>query len=229
MPLAFATRRSGEISIVTCRGRIVEGPESVALSQHLEKELAHQPLLVLDVHDVEFIDSSGLGLLVRLAMRLKKEGGELKLCGPSARIKATLKTTRVNTILKTYESEADALTAFSDRPQSASASRKIDVLCVTGSANLLAYLGQVLQHAGFAVSMADNLAEAETMLAAARPKLLVIDADLSAVVSGDLSLRARFNLLIDGVAIIELPPEFSTADAGEAGRQLVKHVRAAIA
>ena len=51
----------------------------------------------------------------------------------------------------------------------------------------------------------------------------------AAAVTADASLRARFNLLIDGVSIVELPAEFSTLDAGEAGRQLVKHVRATIA
>jgi anti-anti-sigma factor len=213
---------------VTCRGRIVEGTEADALRQQVEKELAQQSMLVLNLRDVDFIDSSGLGLLVRLAMRLRNEGGELKLCGASARTKATLKTTRVNTLFKSYESEAEAVSAFSLRPQAAAASSNVDVLCATRSADLLAYLGQLLRQAGYAVSTTDNLAEAETMLAANRPKVVVIDSYLSAAVTGDASLRARFNLLIDGVPILELPAEFSTLDAGDAGRQLLKHVRAAI-
>ena len=99
MPLSLTTRWSGDIPIVGCRGRIVEGPESVALREHLEKELAQQSVLVLDLGGVDFIDSSGLGLLVKFAMRVMKDGGELKLCGVAPRIQTTLKTTKVNTVL----------------------------------------------------------------------------------------------------------------------------------
>src|SRR5262249_42728118 len=129
--------------------------------------------------------------------------------------------------LKAYASESEALAAFSPalRARKAAAAR-VDVLCVTSSADLLAYLGQLLHHAGYAVSSTDNLAEAETMLAA-KPKFLVIDASLSATVSSDCSLRERFNALIDGVSIVELPSGFASSDAGDAARQLVKQLRTA--
>jgi anti-sigma B factor antagonist len=227
--LLLTTRQSGDIPIVACRGRIVEGTESEALRQHLDKEVAQQTQLLLDLRDVDFIDSSGLGLLVRLAMRLQSEGGELKLCHASAKIKTTLKITKLITVLKAYDSEADAIAAFAVRPQRPkSVARKAGVLCVTGSADLLAYLGQVIRQAGYAVTMTDNLADAETMLAATRPKLLVIDSDMSAAVTSDASLRARFNTLIDGVPILELPSTFSRSDAAETSRQLIERVRGAI-
>jgi anti-anti-sigma factor len=226
VPLSLTTRQTGDIPIVVCRGRIVEGTESEALREYLDKELAQQPVLLLDLREVDFIDSSGLGLLLRAAMRVQKEGGELKLCCVSPRIQTTLKITKVHTVLKSYPSEADAIAAFSARPQARrSTPRKADVLCATGSNDLLTYLEQLLQQAGYAVSTTDNLADAEKMLTASRPKFLVIDSSFSAAVSGDASLRERFNTLIDGVSIVELPQSFSTADAGDAGRQLVKHLR----
>jgi anti-sigma B factor antagonist len=229
VPLSLTTRWSGDIPIVVCRGRIVEGPESVALREHLEKELAQQSLLVLDLTSVDFIDSSGLGLLVRFAMRVGKEGGELKLCGVAPRIQTTLKTTKVNTVLKAYPSEAEAIAAFSVKPQPRkSAPRKADILCVTSSTDLLAYLGHLLQQAGYAVSTTNTLAEAANMLAAARPRLLLIDAALSGSISGDPALRDQFNALIDGVAIVELPADYSTSDAGTAARLLVRHLRSVL-
>jgi CheY-like chemotaxis protein len=162
-------------------------------------------------------------------MRLQTDGGELKLCHVSPKIKTTLKITKLITVLKPYDSEADAIAAFSVRPQKTrSTSRKAGVLCVTGSADLLAYLGQVIKQAGYAVTMTDNLADAETMLTATRPRLLVIDSDLSAMVTSDASLRARFNALVDGVPILELPATFSRSDAAETSRQLIERVRGAI-
>ena len=223
MPLTLTTHWSGDIPIVVCRGRIVEGTESVALREHLEKELAQQPLLLLDLSAVDFIDSSGLGLLVRLAMRARKDGGELKLCCVSPRIQTTLKTTKVNSVLRSYSSQADAISTFS--PAEKPAAARPEVLCVTGSGDLLAYLGQLLEQAGYSVSTADTLAAAEAKLTAMRPKFLVIDTYFSATVSSDQKLRERFNALIDGVSIVELPPGFATTDAGEAARQLVKHLR----
>jgi anti-anti-sigma factor len=228
VPLSLTTHWSADIPVVVCRGRIVEGTESATLREHLDKELAQQSLLVLDLREVDFIDSSGLGLLVRYAMHLRKEGGELKLCNVSPRIHTTLKTTKVNTVLKSYASENEALSAFAPALQAKkTAAAKTDVLCVTSSADLLAYLGQLLHQAGYAVSTTDNLPEAEAMLAA-KPKFLVIDAYFSATVSGDPALRDRFNALIDGVSIVELPPDFASSDAGDAARQLVKHLRAAL-
>jgi anti-anti-sigma factor len=223
VPLKLTTRWTEAIPIVVCHGRIVEGAESLALRDHIEKELAQQQLLILDFREVDFVDSSGLGMLVRQAMQLKKQGGELKLCYVSPRIETTLKTTKVNTILKSYPSEAEAIASFA-RPKKPSA-RKADVLCVTPSADLLAYLGQLLQQAGYMVSTADNLAGAESMLTSNRPAFLVIDSYFSATISGDEALRDRFNALIDGVSIVELPPGFATSDAGDAARQLVKHLR----
>src|SRR5262245_50796605 len=111
VPLSLTTRWAGDIPVVTCRGRIVEGTESVKLREHLENEIAQRSSLLLDLREVDFIDSSGLGLLVRFAMRVGKEGGELKLCYVAPRIQTTLKTTKVNTVLKSYASEADAIAA----------------------------------------------------------------------------------------------------------------------
>ena len=228
MPLSVSTHWSGDIPIVVCRGRIVEGTEADALRRHLDEELTGQRFLLLDLGGVDFIDSSGLGLLVRYAMRVKKDGGELKLCYVAPRIQTTLKTTKVNTVLKSYASETEAIATFAARPSktsSGTSSGKIDVLCVASSSDLLAYLGHLLQRSGYVVSTTNMLAEAAKMLAAARPRLLVIDSSLSASISSEPALRDQFNALIDGVPIVELPADYSTSDAGTAARLLVRHLR----
>ena len=71
MPLTLKTRWSDDIPVVVCKGRIVEGIEADGLRAHLDKELAQQSFVLLDLSGVDFIDSSGLGLLVRYAMRVK--------------------------------------------------------------------------------------------------------------------------------------------------------------
>ena len=85
MPLSVQSRRVGDITVMMCRGRIVEGSESSALQQHVGVP-SQDPCIVLNLCDVDFIDSSGLGLLVRLLTRCRAAGGDLKLCAVPGRI-----------------------------------------------------------------------------------------------------------------------------------------------
>src|ERR1700758_3207702 len=83
VPLSFQSRRVGDITVVTCSGRIVAGAEATALQQHLTDLLHHDPYLILHLGAVDFIDSSGVGLLVRFFSRTQQAGGNLKLCDVS--------------------------------------------------------------------------------------------------------------------------------------------------
>jgi hypothetical protein len=57
VPLSLQSRHIGPITMVTCSGRIVEGPEADALHDHLSNVLPNDPFIVLDLNLVEFIDS----------------------------------------------------------------------------------------------------------------------------------------------------------------------------
>lgn len=79
----------------------------------MDLELESRPLLLLQLGEVEFIDSSGLGLLIRLLMRIRNAGGDMKLCGVSPGVDAALKTTRLNKVLDSHASEDEAIASFS--------------------------------------------------------------------------------------------------------------------
>lgn len=117
MPLSVDSRRAGDLTILTCRGRLVEGAESNTLRTHLDDALAQCPRLVLHLGGIDFMDSSGLGLLARYLIRARDAHGNLKLCAVSAKFDEVLKTTKLGTIFETYESEAAAIAAF-DQPAS---------------------------------------------------------------------------------------------------------------
>ena len=112
MPLSITIRRVGDVTIVSCHGRRIEGAESSALLGCMDLELESRPLLLLQLGEVEFIDSSGLGLLIRLLMRIRNAGGDMKLCGVSPGVDAALKTTRLDKVLDSHASEAEAIAAF---------------------------------------------------------------------------------------------------------------------
>jgi len=213
--------------VVKCTGRIVEGAESAALLQHVNNLIAEDPYVLLDLGGVDFIDSSGLGLLMRCLLRTRNANGIFKLYGLSPRMREALKVTKLDTVFEFFDTEAEAVAGFY-RSSSASAAPalKATILCAHDSIDVLAYVGALLRQAGYSVVTTSNLADGLTLLTATQPKLVVIGAALRAA----RTTRAAdaFNTLADTHAVIELPMEFSSHDAGDAGRQMLDQVRAVV-
>src|SRR5262249_28398898 len=88
-------RTIGDIAVVACHGRLVEGPETSELDRCARAllEMRHRHV-VLDLHAVPFVDSAGLGLLVRLQSGVRGSGGDLTLCGLAPTVQNTLRVTR---------------------------------------------------------------------------------------------------------------------------------------
>ena len=63
MALAFHSRYVGEVTVVTCAGRIVEGDDSAAFQAHLDALILVNPQILLHLGEVTFVDSAGLGML----------------------------------------------------------------------------------------------------------------------------------------------------------------------
>jgi anti-sigma B factor antagonist len=224
MSLSLQDRRIGDVTVVTLTGRIVEGPASAALRQHLEG-LAQHPCVVLNFGGVDFIDSSGLGLLVRLLTRSRAAGGDLKLCEVSSRIREVLRITRLDTLFEMPNSEALAVQAFYQHGASTPASRRLgtDILCIGRSVDVQAYVRELLGTAGYGVMTVSNLSDALTLIKATRPKLVVMGADLFN--AGDSRAREAFRGVDPTLAMIELPADFSGHDAGVAAERLLDQVR----
>jgi anti-sigma B factor antagonist len=225
--LTFQSRRVEEITVVECTGRIVEGPESEALQQQVTDLIAESPYIILHLGGIDFIDSSGLGLLVRCLIRTEHVHGVLRLCAAPSRIREALTMTGLNTVFQIYPTEEDAIAGFY-RSASGDRRAKVDanILCVEQSANVLAYVGQLLRQAGYVVVTTGNLPDALTLLTATRPKLVIVSAPLRA----QRTTRAaeRFNEIADSLRVIQLPADFSIQEAGHAGRVLLDEVRAVL-
>ena len=226
MPISIDHRRVADIAIVTCAGRIVEGAESVQLQKVLDDALQVGPDLILHVGAVDFLDSSGLGLLVRYAARTRNARGCLKLCAPSSKVKAVLHATHLDGVFESFDTEPDAIRSFYERSTSGSdrGGLTTDVLCVDASSDVQAYVRELLRRAGYGVLTAGNLPDALVLLQATRPKLLVVGADLRH--ARDTHAAEKFNRLADAMATVELPGDFGHLDAGDAGQALLEQVRA---
>src|SRR5262249_1603502 len=113
-PVAFTFRSqaNGEVAVVRCDGPIVESDALAALDRHVTDLLPFQPFIVFNLEQVAFVDSAGLGRIVRLLNRARGARGDLKLCGVRPNLREVLRITKLGTILAAYETEADAIAAF---------------------------------------------------------------------------------------------------------------------
>lgn len=227
MPLSIDSHRAGEITVLTCSGRIVEGVESATLQKRIDDLIAESPYIIIDLGGVEFIDSSGLGLLVRCLIRLESLHGLIRVCAASPRIAEAFRITGLNTLFKVFDSEAAAIAGFYDLPAGKRAvGADATILCVEQSADVLAYVGQVLRQAGFVVITTTNLPDALTLLTATRPKVVVISAALRA--QRETAAGAAFNDQAAALHVVELPAGFASQDAAAAGRELLDRVRTSL-
>src|SRR5215510_7571019 len=138
MSLSLTSCRVGDVTVLTCSGRIVAGAESESLQKSLDELLPFSPHILLHLGGVDFIDSAGLGLLARYLTRVQNARGTLKVCAVSPKIDDVLRITRLKAVFQPYDTEADSITAVhrTDRSESFS---KPDVLCVDPSEDVLAY------------------------------------------------------------------------------------------
>jgi anti-sigma B factor antagonist len=228
MPLFLEHRRLGDIAIVTCAGRLVEGAEASALQQLLDHLLPFGPYVVLHVGALEFIDSAGVGLLVRYRTRTRNMQGGVSLCAPSPKLTAVLKATHLDQVFDSYDTVDAAITAFYERAASAGGASRLstDVLCVVESPDVQAYVREILSRNGYGVMTTSNLPDAVVLLQAARPKLVVVSAAVARV--RGTNAAEKFHRLVGRPSLIELPADFSQRDPAETAQLLLDRLRALV-
>src|SRR6202140_110101 len=112
MRLSPDTRQVGRVTIVRCNGRIVAGSESESLRSHVSWLLRDRRSIVLHLGDVGFIDSSGLGTIVRTLTSTRQAHGDLKLCNVPEHVRKVLELSHLTKLFDTHESEETAVAAF---------------------------------------------------------------------------------------------------------------------
>ncbi len=226
MRLQIDSRVVGEVLVVKCGGRIVAGDETQTLHDHLKGATLETSDVVLQLGEVAFIDSSGLGMLVRLMTYARSRGGDLKLCSVPETIFRTPRMTNLSTIFETYASEAEAIAASYQRRQSKQNEtfrRSRTVLCFEESADVLAYLRELLRHAGYSVLTTSMLHDARILLKATQPGLIVLGPRTAHL--REKSAEELLRQIAPTVPVCVLEEDFSTGDPGEAGVRLLERVR----
>jgi anti-sigma B factor antagonist len=223
LSLTLQSRCVGDVTVVTCSGRIVAGEESKSLQVCLDRLLPDTPHVLLHLGGVDFIDSGGLGLIARYLTRPQDRRGTLKVCAVSPKIDDVLRVTRLKSVFQPYETEADSIADLHRNSQGIDAAfDDPDVLCVDESPDILTYLRELLKNAGYRTLTAANIPDALILLKATRPKIVVIGAELR---TAGTQAYEEFKNVASAGTVVELPAGFSRQDAGEAAQQVLQALR----
>ncbi len=114
MSMTLKTRQVDGVTILDLSGRIVLGEGSIQLRDSMKELVAKgQRQILLNLGDVNYIDSSGLGELVSAFTTVKNAGGELKLLNLTKKVHDLMQITKLYTVFDIKEDEASAVSAFS--------------------------------------------------------------------------------------------------------------------
>jgi anti-sigma B factor antagonist len=113
MALHIVAKEMDGVTVLSLMGRVTLGDESSQLRSKIKELLAQgKNRLVLDLGDIDYIDSAGLGTLVAAYTSARNEGGEIRLASVTKRFGELLNITKLVTIFNVYDNAADAVKAF---------------------------------------------------------------------------------------------------------------------
>ena len=106
-------RPTGDVMILDVTGKLTIGEGDELLKDKINSLIQQgQRKLILNLEGVPYVDSAGLGEIVRTYTTVSRQGGSLKLLNLTKRIEDLLSITKLLTVFDTYDSEQDALNSF---------------------------------------------------------------------------------------------------------------------
>ena len=113
MSVKLTTRQVGDVTVVDVAGRITLGEGSATLRDAMRDMVSkNQKKILLNLGEVSYIDSSGIGELVSGFTTVTNSGGQLKLLNLNKRVKDLLQITKLYTVFDVHEDEAGAIRSF---------------------------------------------------------------------------------------------------------------------
>ena len=230
MQLRLEIRPIGEVAVVQCHGRLIGGNEVFTLHSQVGDAIEKYGEVVLQLDDVEFVDSSGIGAMMRLVQAARAKGGDLKLSGLTPKIRKVLELTHLLGQFETYDSMEEAITAAylgSRYSRGKTGDARPRVVCVYASLDVCAFLREILCGAGLNALTTTAIDDAPILLKATKAKLVVISSRIQ-IVRGR-PLRQAFQDIVPDIQILALDENFATQDPGEAAEKLLSEVNGKLA
>lgn len=230
MQLRLESRPVGEVLVIQCHGRIVAGNEVFTLHSQVGDSIDKYGDVVLQLDHLEFVDSSGLGALVRLMQAARSKGGDLKLSGLPPKIRKVLQLTSLLPQFETYDSVEEAITAAylgSRYSRGKSGDARPRMLCIFASTDVCTFLREVLCNAGYNAITTTAIEDARILLKATKAKLVVVSGRIQSV--HGKPIRQALQEIDPTVQLLMLEENFATQDPGEAAEKLLIDVGSLLA
>ncbi len=111
--MTFGEKQLGSVTVIELNGDVLGGPDANELHGKL-RDLLNQGKknIVIDLIKVEYMNSSGLGMMTSMLSTVKSAGGTLALANPAERIKSLLAITKLNQLFKTFDDIDQAVASF---------------------------------------------------------------------------------------------------------------------
>jgi anti-sigma B factor antagonist len=225
MQLRLESRPIGDVLVIQCHGRIVAGNEVHKLHTYVGDSFVKYSDVVLELDQVEFVDSSGLGAMVRLMQAARSKAGDLKLSGMRPPIRKTFEMTNLLSQFETYDSIEEAITAAylgSRYSRGKTGDARPRMLCVYESTDVGTFLREVLCSAGYNALVTASIEDARTLLKATKAKLVVISAHMQS--KHGKPTRQVLEEVEPSVSILILEENFASQDPGEAAEKLLSRI-----
>lgn len=225
MQLRLESRPIGEVFVVQCHGRLVAGNEVFTLHSQIGDAIEKYGDVVLQLDDLEFVDSSGLGAMMRLMQAARSKGGDVKLSGIPPRIRKVLQLTHLLPQFESYDSMEEAITAAylgSKYSRGKAGDVRPKMLCVYASTDVCTFLREVLCSAGFNALTTTVIDDAQILLKATKAKLVVVSSRIQSL--RGRPVRQALQEIVPDVQMLVLDESFANGDPGEAAERLLQDV-----
>ncbi len=225
MQLRLESRPVGDVLVIQCHGRIVAGNEVFTLHAQVGDAIEKHGDVVLQMEQVEFLDSSGLGALMRLMQAARAKGGDLKLSGLPPKVRKVLQLTNLISQFETYETVEEAITAAylgSRYSRGKTGDARPRVLCVYPSTDVCTFLRELLCGAGYNALTTTTLGDAQILLKATKANLVVASSRTQSLRGKPIGEALRE--IDPNISLVMLDPDFATQDPADAAEKLLRDV-----
>jgi len=112
--MKLATRKAGDVAILDVEGKIMSGEGDVEIKKAVDTliQQGHKKVL-LNLAKVPYLDSAGLGEIIRCFTALRKSGGHFGLLSPNKRVLDLLSITKLLNVFDCFDNESSAIASFS--------------------------------------------------------------------------------------------------------------------
>ena len=111
--MKFTTKEAKDVTVIELNGNVMGGPDATELNEELHKLVdLGKNKVVVDLGDVKFMNSSGLGMLIRALSTMRNAWGDMKLARASEKIESLLVVTKLITVFDHHDSVQKAVDAF---------------------------------------------------------------------------------------------------------------------